>query len=133
MQKKLPISRFQRDLTDSTVQRNLGVAIGYGVIAIKSLLKGINKLEIDEIVINNDIENRWEVLGEAIQTVMRRYGIPEPYEKLKTLTRGNKITKSILSDFVQSLDIPDHAKNELLNLTPSTYIGLASKLTNLSK
>jgi len=130
---KLPISRFQRDLTDSTVQRNLGVAIGYGVIAIKSLLKGINKLEIDEIVINNDIENRWEVLGEAIQTVMRRYGIPEPYEKLKTLTRGNKITKSILSDFVQSLDIPDHAKNELLNLTPSTYIGLASKLTNLSK
>ena len=80
-----------------------------------------------------DIENRWEVRGEAIQTVMRRYGIPEPYEKLKTLTRGNKITKSILSDFVQSLDIPDHAKNELLNLTPSTYIGLASKLTNLSK
>jgi len=126
---KLPISRFQRDLTDSTVQRNLGVAIGYGVIAIKSLLKGINKLDINKTIINKDIENSWEVLGEAIQTVMRRYGVPEPYEKLKALTRGNEINKSILSDFIQTLDIPSHAKNELLNLTPSTYIGLASKLT----
>ena len=130
---KLPISRFQRDLTDSTVQRNLGVAIGYGTIAIKSLLKGINKLEIDEMAIKEDIEHRWEVLGEAIQTVMRRYGVPEPYEKLKSLTRGNEINKSILSNFIHSLEIPDHAKNELLNLTPSTYIGLASKLSTLSK
>lgn len=126
---KLPISRFQRDLTDSTVQRNLGVAIGYGIIAIKSLLKGISKLEIDTAIINKDIENRWEVLGEAIQTVMRRYGISESYEKLKTLTRGNEINKSILSEFIQSLDIPDHAKKELLDLTPSTYTGLASELS----
>ena len=125
---KLPISRFQRDLTDSTVQRNLGVAIGHGIIAIKSLLKGISKLEIDELVISEDIENRWEVLAEAIQTVMRRYGIPEPYEKLKTLTRGNNINKSILVDFIQSLDIPQEVKRELLELTPSKYTGLASKL-----
>ena len=125
---KLPISRFQRDLTDSTVQRNLGVAIGHGIIAIKSILKGISKLEIDELVISEDIENRWEVLAEAIQTVMRRYGIPKPYEKLKTLTRGNNINKSILVDFIQSLDIPQEVKRELLELTPSNYIGLASKL-----
>ena len=125
---KLPISRFQRDLTDSTVQRNLGVAIGHGIIAIKSILKGISKLEIDELVISEDIENRWEVLAEAIQTVMRRYGIPKPYEKLKTLTRGNNINKSILVDFIQSLDIPQEVKRELLELTPSNYTGLASKL-----
>lgn len=125
---KLPISRFQRDLTDSTVQRNLGVAIGHGIIAIKSILKGISKLEIDELVISEDIENRWEVLAEAIQTVMRRYGIPKPYEKLKTLTRGNNINKSILVDFIQSLDIPQEVKRELLELTPSKYTGLASKL-----
>ena len=125
---KLPISRFQRDLTDSTVQRNLGVAIGHGIIAIKSLLKGISKLEIDELVISEDIENRWEVLAEAIQTVMRRYGIPKPYEKLKTLTRGNNINKSILVDFIQSLDIPQEVKRELLELSPSKYTGLASKL-----
>ena len=124
---KLPISRFQRDLTDSTVQRNLGVAIGHSIIAIKSLLKGINKLEIDETIISNDIENRWEVLAEAIQTVMRRYGIPEPYEKLKALTRGNDINESILADFIQLLDIPQDAKQELLELTPSKYTGLASK------
>ncbi len=125
---KLPISRFQRDLTDSTVQRNLGVAIGHGIIAIKSILKGISKLEIDELVISEDIENRWEVLAEAIQTVMRRYGIPKPYEKLKTLTRGNNINKSILVDFIQSLDIPQEVKRELLELSPSKYTGLASKL-----
>lgn len=125
---KLPISRFQRDLTDSTVQRNLGVAIGHGIIAIKSILKGISKLEIDELVISEDIENRWEVLAEAIQTVMRRYGIPKPYEKLKTLTRGNNINKSILVDFIQSLDIPQEVKRELIELTPSKYTGLASKL-----
>ena len=125
---KLPISRFQRDLTDSTVQRNLGVAIGHSIIAIKSLLKGINKLEIDETIISNDIENRWEVLAEAIQTVMRRYGIPEPYEKLKALTRGNDINESILADFIKLLDIPQDAKQELLELTPSKYTGLASKL-----
>ena len=125
---KLPISRFQRDLTDSTVQRNLGVAIGHSIIAIKSLLKGINKLEIDETIISDDIENRWEVLAEAIQTVMRRYGIPEPYEKLKALTRGNDINESILADFIKLLDIPQDAKQELLELTPSKYTGLASKL-----
>ena len=106
----------------------MGVAIGHGIIAIKSILKGISKLEIDELVISEDIENRWEVLAEAIQTVMRRYGIPKPYEKLKTLTRGNNINKSILVDFIQSLDIPQEVKRELLELSPSKYTGLASKL-----
>ena len=125
---KLPVSRWQRDLSDSTVQRNYGVAIAYGVIAMQSLLKGLQKLEINSDVIARDIEDSWEVLGEAIQTVMRRYGVPEPYEKLKALTRGQAITRDRLHDFISSLDIPEDARQRLLELTPSGYIGLAAQL-----
>jgi adenylosuccinate lyase len=128
---KLPVSRWQRDLTDSTVQRNFGVAIAYLLIAIHSCLKGLGKLEADPAVIQKDIEQSWEVLGEAIQTVMRRYGVPEPYEKLKALTRGKQVTKELLHDFVKSLDIPDDAKQRLLDLTPATYTGLASSLARI--
>lgn len=128
---KLPVSRWQRDLTDSTVQRNFGVAIAYLSIAIHSCLQGLGKLEADPAVIQKDIEQSWEVLGEAIQTVMRRYGIPEPYEKLKALTRGKQVTKELLHDFVKSLDIPDDAKQRLLDLTPATYTGLASSLARI--
>ncbi len=128
---KLPVSRWQRDLTDSTVQRNFGVALAYLSIAIHSCLQGLGKLEADPAVIQKDIEQSWEVLGEAIQTVMRRYGIPEPYEKLKALTRGKQVTKELLHDFVKSLDIPDDAKQRLLDLTPATYTGLASSLARI--
>jgi adenylosuccinate lyase len=126
---KLPISRWQRDLTDSTVQRNFGVAIAYMTIALQSLLKGLSKLQVNQDNIRRDVDENWEVLGEAIQTVMRRYGIPEPYEKLKALTRGRKIDRSDLHDFINKLAIPDEAKSRLLNLTPSTYTGLATRLT----
>jgi len=125
---KLPISRWQRDLTDSTVQRNFGVAISYVIIAIQSTLRGLSKLQADPDAIARDIEDRWEVLGEAVQTVMRRYGVPEPYEKLKELTRGQVVDQKLLHDFIQSLEIPDDAKNQLLELTPSSYTGLAESL-----
>jgi len=128
---KLPVSRWQRDLSDSTVQRNFGVAIAYLLIAMHACLKGLGKLEADPAVIQKDIEQSWEVLGEAVQTVMRRYGIPEPYEKLKALTRGKQVTKELLHDFVKSLDIPDDAKQRLLDLTPATYTGLASSLARI--
>jgi len=124
---KLPISRWQRDLTDSTVQRNFGVATGYVVIALQSLLKGVGKLQVNEDAIRGDIADAWEVLAEAVQTVMRRYGIPEPYEKLKALTRGQAVTRDLLQEFVQTLDIPDPEKQRLLELTPETYIGLAAR------
>ena len=124
---KLPISRWQRDLTDSTVQRNLGVAAGYLLIAIQSLRKGIGKLQVNEDAIKADVSQAWEVLAEAVQTVMRRYGIPNPYEQLKALTRGQAVTKEILLEFVQTLDIPDAEKERLLKLTPETYIGLADE------
>ena len=124
---KLPISRWQRDLTDSTVQRNLGVAAGYLVIALQSLLKGVGKLQVNEEAIQADVSQAWEVLAEAVQTVMRRYGIPNPYEKLKALTRGQAVTKEVLLEFVQTLDIPDAEKERLLALTPETYIGLADE------
>jgi adenylosuccinate lyase len=125
---KLPISRWQRDLTDSTVQRNLGVAAGYLVIALQSLLKGIGKLQVNEAAIHADVSAAWEVLGEAVQTVMRRYGIPDPYEKLKALTRGQAVTRKILLEFIQTLDIPDAEKERLLALTPEAYTGLAARL-----
>jgi len=125
---KLPISRWQRDLTDSTVQRNLGVAAGYIVIALQSLQKGIGKLQVNEAAIAGDVEAAWEVLAEAVQTVMRRYGIPEPYEKLKALTRGQAVTREVLLEFVATLDIPDAEKQRLLALTPQSYVGLAAQL-----
>jgi adenylosuccinate lyase len=127
---KLPVSRWQRDLTDSTVQRNFGVATAYVVIAIQSLLKGIGKLQVDKDAIRADVAGAWEVLGEAVQTVMRRYGIPEPYEKLKSLTRGQVVTQELLADFIASLDIPDAEKARLSALTPESYIGLAAELAN---
>jgi adenylosuccinate lyase len=124
---KLPISRWQRDLTDSTVQRNLGLAAGYIVIALKSLLKGVGKLRVNEDAIHADVSAAWEVLAEAVQTVMRRYGIENPYEKLKALTRGQAVTKEILLEFIGTLDIPDAEKERLLKLTPERYIGIADQ------
>ena len=123
---KLPVSRWQRDLTDSTVQRNLGVAAAYLVIALQSLLKGVGKLQVNEAAIHADVSAAWEVLAEAVQTVMRRYGIPNPYEKLKALTRGQAVSREILLEFIETLEIPDTEKERLLKLTPETYVGLAA-------
>ena len=125
---KLPISRWQRDLTDSTVQRNFGVAIAYVIIAIKSAIRGLGKLQADPEAIARDIDQSWEVIGEAVQSVMRRYGIAEPYEKLKELTRGQVVDQKLMQNFIRSLEIPDDAKKRLLELTPSTYTGLAESL-----
>ena len=122
---KLPISRWQRDLTDSTALRNLGSGFAYSLIALSSLQRGISKLEVNHVTISEDLSQNWEVLAEPIQTVMRRYGVDQPYEKLKALTRGQKINEQIIRDFVQSLEIPDHAKQQLIDFTPSTYIGNA--------
>jgi len=124
---KLPISRWQRDLTDSTVQRNLGSAVAHIVIAMQSLLKGVGKLQVNAEAINADVSQAWEVLAEAVQTVMRRYGIPEPYEKLKALTRGQAVTKEVLLEFIKTLDIPDDEIERLLALTPESYVGLAAQ------
>ena len=125
---KLPVSRWQRDLTDSTVQRNFGVALGYVVIAMRSAIKGIDKLQVNNDAIRADIDDAWELLAEAVQTVMRRYGVPEPYEKLKALTRGQAVTKELIHDFIETLEIPASEKARLLALTPDTYLGLAAEL-----
>lgn len=122
---KLPISRWQRDLTDSTVLRNMGVGFGYSTIAYQSTLKGIGKLELNQQRLAEDLNNAWEVLAEPVQTVMRRYNIPEPYEKLKALTRGQAITKETIQAFIETLEIPEPAKAELRQLTPASYIGNA--------
>ncbi len=126
---KLPVSRWQRDLTDSTSIRNVGIAIAHCTIAWQSCLKGITKLEVNPATINSDLENSWEVLAEAIQTVMRRHGIDEPYEKLKQLTRGKTITRETMQQFINSLDIPAKEKQRLLALTPETYTGNAKEQT----
>ena len=125
---KLPISRWQRDLTDSTVLRNLGVNCAHCLISYASISKGISKLEVNQDKLIDDLNKAWEVLAEPIQTVMRRYGVKNPYEKLKSLTRGKKIDAKILADFIGSLDIPEDAKEELRKLTPMNYIGDAIKL-----
>ncbi len=122
---KLPISRWQRDLTDSTVLRNMGVGFGYSLLAYQSALKGIGKLEVNSARLDADLDNAWEVLAEPIQTVMRRYGVPEPYEKLKALTRGQTINAETLQTFVASLSLPEEARDALLALTPSSYVGNA--------
>ena len=122
---KLPVSRWQRDLTDSTVLRNMGVGIAYTSVAIQSVLKGISKLEADAKRLADDLDANWEVLAEPIQTVMRRYGIEKPYEKLKELTRGHRVDQAGMQAFVDGLDLPDDAKAELKKLTPGTYIGNA--------
>ncbi|KAE9606162.1 putative adenylosuccinate lyase [Lupinus albus] len=125
---KLPISRWQRDLTDSTVLRNMGVGIGHSLLAYKSTLQGIGKLQVNEARLSEDLNQCWEVLAEPIQTVMRRYGVPEPYEKLKELTRGRAVTKERIREFIERLDIPEAAKQNLLKLTPGTYVGTAVEL-----
>ncbi|EDY87382.1 adenylosuccinate lyase [gamma proteobacterium HTCC5015] len=125
---KLPISRWQRDLTDSTVLRNLGVGVGHSVIAFQAALKGISKLEINAQALADDLDANWEVLAEPIQTVMRRYGIEKPYEKLKELTRGNRVDQAGMQAFVAKLDLPEAAKAELMELTPANYIGNAAAM-----
>jgi adenylosuccinate lyase len=124
---KLPISRWQRDLTDSTVLRNLGTGFGHVIIALDSLQRGLSKLEVNHAAISDDLDRNWEVLAEPIQTVMRRYGIEQPYEKLKELTRGQRISAAIIREFVSKLDLPDHAKQQLIDMTPASYIGNAVK------
>ena len=125
---KLPVSRWQRDLTDSTVLRNIGVGVAHTMIAIQATLKGVSKLELNVDALEKDLNENWEVLAEPIQTVMRRYGIEKPYEKLKELTRGNRITSEQLRTFVENLDIPAQAKTQLLELSPRSYVGYAQEL-----
>jgi adenylosuccinate lyase len=126
---KLPISRWQRDLTDSTVLRNMGVGFGYSLLGYDSCLRGLGKLEANAAQLAQDLDNNWEVLAEPIQTVMRRYGLPNPYEQLKELTRGKGgINKDSLHSFIQGLDIPQEAKQTLLDMTPASYVGKAAEL-----
>lgn len=128
LSEKLPISRWQRDLTDSTVLRNIGVAFGYTLLAYDSCLRGLNKLETNPERLAADLDNTWEILAEPVQTVMRRYGIENPYEQLKELTRGKGVSKDALREFVSALAIPQDAKDLLLAMTPANYIGIAAKL-----
>ncbi|HKX40258.1 MAG TPA: adenylosuccinate lyase [Burkholderiaceae bacterium] len=125
---KLPISRWQRDLTDSTVLRNMGVALGYAVLGHDSLLRGLSKLDVNREALAADLDDAWEVLAEPIQTVMRRYALPNPYERLKELTRGKTITREAIRDFIESLEIPAAERERLLALTPERYTGLAAPL-----
>lgn len=133
LSEKLPVSRWQRDLTDSTVLRNLGNALGHSLLAYESALKGLGKLETNPARLAEDLDNCWEVLAEPVQTVMRRYGIANPYEQLKELTRGKGITKEALQEFVSKLDIPADAKQHLLAMTPANYIGRAIELAKRIK
>lgn len=128
LSEKLPISRMQRDLTDSTVLRNVGVAIGYATLAMQSLQTGLGKLELNEEALANDLDNAWEVLAEPIQTVMRRYGVEGAYEQLKEVTRGKKVTAQALHDLIKTLQIPQADIDRLLQLTPGSYIGKAAEL-----
>ena len=125
LSEKLPVSRWQRDLTDSTVLRNMGVAFGYSLLAYEACLRGLGKLETNPERLNEDLDNCWEVLAEPVQTVMRRFGVPNPYEQLKELTRGKGISREALRTFINGLAIPDDAKKLLLEMTPASYIGKA--------
>ena len=127
---KLPVSRLQRDLSDSSALRNIGPAIGHTCVALQSLLKGLNKTAIDKNVMHRNFENEWEVLGEAVQTVMRKEGYENPYEQMKTLTRGTNITHKDLQTFIKTLNLPEKDNQRLQNLTPNTYIGLAPQLVD---
>jgi len=131
MARKLPVSRMQRDLTDSTVLRNMGVAFGYSLVAAKSTLKGLGKLEVNADRLAEDLNRNWEVLAEPIQTVMRKVGMANPYEKLKELTRGRRVTAEIMKDYIEALDLPPADKRRLLALTPSRYVGDAERLAGL--
>ena len=124
---KLPMSRWQRDLTDSTVLRNLGVGVGHSVIAYHAVMRGIGKLEVDSGRLAADLDDNWEILAEAVQTVMRRYGVDKPYERLKELTRGRRVDQPTFAAFIDGLDLPDAVKNELKSLTPETYTGNAAR------
>jgi adenylosuccinate lyase len=123
---KLPVSRWQRDLTDSTVLRNVGVALAHSTIAYEAALKGLSRLEPDADLLARDLDENWEVLAEPIQTVMRRYGIANPYEKLKALTRGQRVGREAMRQFIEGLDLPEEARRQLLELSPATYTGTAS-------
>jgi len=125
---KLPISRWQRDLSDSTVLRNLGVAFGHCLVAYQATERGLAKLEVNEAALAADLDDAWEVLAEAVQTVMRRFGVPEPYERLKELTRGKGITRDALHAFIATLPLPDAERKALLALTPAKYVGKAAEL-----
>jgi len=131
MARKLPISRMQRDLTDSTTLRNMGVGFGYTLIAIRSTIKGLGKLELNEARLAEDLDGNWEVLAEPIQTVMRKVGMDRPYERLKELTRGRRVTAEIMRDFVSALPLPKADRERLMKLTPATYTGLAGKLAGI--
>ncbi|MBI5259852.1 MAG: adenylosuccinate lyase [Burkholderiales bacterium] len=125
---KLPVSRWQRDLTDSTVLRNMGVAIGYAVLGLDSLAKGLDKLEVNAAALAADLDGAWEVMAEAIQTVMRRHGLPEPYEQLKAFTRGQPMTRELMQGFIAGLALPEAEKQRLLVMTPASYTGMAAAL-----
>ena len=128
LSQKLPISRWQRDLTDSTVLRNMGVALGYALLGYDSLLRGMDKLEVNHEALAADLDAAWEVLAEPIQTVMRRYSLPNPYERLKELTRGKTITREAIQTFIGTLEIPQTEKDRLMAMTPANYIGQAAAL-----
>ena len=128
LSEKLPVSRWQRDLTDSTVLRNMGVAFGYAVLAYNSLNVGLGKLELNSEALQDDLNTSWEVLAEPIQTVMRRYGVQGAYEKLKEVTRGKTVTPEDLHGLIRSLEIPDAEKTRLLEMTPASYVGMAAEL-----
>ena len=128
MSHKLPISRWQRDLTDSTVLRNMGVALGYTLLACDSLARGLDKLEVNKAALEDDLNSAWEVLAEPVQTVMRRHGLPNPYDQLKDFTRGRPITRELMQGFIQGLALPDEDKQRLLAMTPASYTGLAETL-----
>ena len=128
LSEKLPISRWQRDLTDSTVLRNVGVAFGYCLVAYASCLRGLSKLELQPARIAADLDGAWEVLAEPVQTVMRRYGVENPYEQLKAITRGTGISREALHTFIAGLAIPAAERDRLLALTPATYLGDAARL-----
>ena len=132
MARKLAISRMQRDLTDSTTLRNMGVGFGYTLIAIRSTLKGLGKLELNEGKLAADLDSNWEVLAEPIQTVMRKVGMDRPYERLKELTRGRRVTPEIMRDFIAALPLPKADKDRLLKMTPANYVGIAAKLAKLA-
>ncbi|NQZ10070.1 MAG: adenylosuccinate lyase [Algicola sp.] len=131
LSQKLPVSRWQRDLTDSTVLRNLGTGFAHSIVAYQSTLKGISKLEINAQNLADELDRNWELLAEPIQTVMRRYGIENPYEKLKELTRGKRVNQQIMADFIDGLELPQNAKDEMKKLTPANYIGDAVKFVDL--
>ena len=133
LSEKLPLSRFQRDLTDSTVLRNMGVALGYAVLGYDSLLRGLEKLEVNADALAADLDDAWEVLAEPIQTVMRRYNLPNPYERLKALTRGKTITREAITEFIQTLEIPAAERKRLLAMTPGSYTGHAAQLAQRIK